>query len=75
MGFELRLQKIMTSTLGVRTFIITGKDFTEYNKDFRLRTDAVWEKTQLKDWFRLANKVTLFILRSSSSTKKIANIT
>lgn len=35
-----------------------GKDFSEYNKEFKLRTDAVWEKTQLKDWFRCANKVT-----------------
>jgi len=50
-----------------------GKDFSEYNKDFKLRTDAVWEKQQLKDWYRCVNKVALNICRSSSSTKKIRN--
>lgn len=34
-----------------------GKDFSEYDTDYELRTDAVWEKQQLKDWFRLTNKV------------------
>ena len=33
------------------------KDFTEYDQDYKLRTDAVWEKYMLKDWFRLTNKV------------------
>lgn len=26
-----------------------------------MRTDAVWEKYQLKDWFRLTEKVTLIL--------------
>ena len=34
-----------------------GKDFSEYDKDYKLRTDAVWEKYQLKDWLRLTGKV------------------
>lgn len=34
-----------------------GKDWSQYDKDYKLRTDAVWEKQQLKDWFRLTNKV------------------
>ena len=41
-----------------------GKDFSEYHKDFKLRTDAVWEKYQLKDWFRLTSKVFFFNKRS-----------
>jgi len=32
----------MISILGVTPFIILGKDFSEYNNDYRLRTDAVW---------------------------------
>lgn len=52
-----------------------GKDYSEYDKDYTLRTDAVWEKQQLKDWFRLTNKVFLFDeFRCSSSTSKIRNI-
>ena len=58
MELELECQKTMTSILGVKLLIImSGKDFSEYNKEFKLRTDAVWEKYQLKDWFRLTNKV------------------
>lgn len=58
MELELECQKTMTSILGVTLLIImSGKDFSEYNKEFKLRTDAVWEKYQLKDWFRLTNKV------------------
>jgi hypothetical protein len=45
------------NTWGKPPFISLGKDFSEYNKDFKLRTDAVWEKYQLKDWFRLTSKV------------------
>ncbi|KAM3133713.1 hypothetical protein pb186bvf_014122 [Paramecium bursaria] len=33
-----------------------GVDWKRYEKDFSLRTDAVWEKQQLKDWFRLYTK-------------------
>jgi len=47
----------MISALGVTFIINAGKDYTSYHKDFKLRTDAVWEKQQLKDWFRLTNKV------------------
>ncbi|CAD8060858.1 unnamed protein product [Paramecium sonneborni] len=32
-------------------------NWKEHEKDFVLRTDAVWEKDQLKDWFRLYTKV------------------
>jgi hypothetical protein len=49
---------------GVRVRMPEGYDFSnkgvnwkDYRKDFRLRTDAVWEKQQLKDWYRLFNKV------------------
>lgn len=34
-----------------------GKDWTEYDKEYKLRTDAVWEKWQLKNWYRLTNRV------------------
>jgi len=37
-----------------------GKNWAEYENDFLLRTDAVWEKQQLLDWFRLYHKVFYF---------------
>jgi hypothetical protein len=52
----------MISKLGVTLSITSGKDFSEYNKDFRLRTDAVWEKQQLKDWYRLTSRVLSIII-------------
>lgn len=42
-------------------------DWNSYKKDYRLRTDAVWEKQQLKDWFRLFNKVRRGIFSASTS--------
>lgn len=57
MESESECLKTTISTLGVTYRSIAGKDFSEYHNDFRLRTDAVWEKYQLKDWFRLASKV------------------
>ncbi|EAS07366.4 hypothetical protein TTHERM_00568030 (macronuclear) [Tetrahymena thermophila SB210] len=33
-------------------FLTRGKDWREYDKDFILRTDAVWEKFQLEHFFR-----------------------
>lgn len=37
-----------------------GIDWKSYEKDFTLRTDAVWEKQQLRDWFRLYTKCFYF---------------
>ena len=37
-------------------FSNTGIDWKGYGKDFMLRTDAVWEKQQLRDFFRLYMK-------------------
>jgi hypothetical protein len=69
MESESECPKIMISTPGVASFLTAGKDYSEYNKEFRLRTDAVWEKYQLKDWFRLASKVLILnYVRSSFST-------
>lgn len=49
---------------GVRTrmpenysFDTRRKNWKPYEKYSVLRTDAVWEKTQLKDWYRLYYKV------------------
>ena len=36
------------------------KNWAEYENDFLLRTDAVWEKEQLKDYFRLYSKCFYF---------------
>ena len=33
-----------------------GVDWTRYHKYFRLRTDAVWEKSKLRDVFRSYHK-------------------
>ncbi len=33
-------------------FSTKGKDWTQYYTDFLLRTDAVWEKQKLLDYFR-----------------------
>jgi hypothetical protein len=33
-----------------------GINWKDYSKDFLLRTDAVWEKYQLRDYFRLYMK-------------------
>ena len=69
MESESECPKIMISTPGVASLLTAGKDYSEYNKEFRLRTDAVWEKYQLKDWFRLASKVIVFnYFRCSFST-------
>ena len=46
---------IFLTRVNQRVFV--GVDWKSYKKDYRLRTDAVWEKQQLKDWFRLFNKV------------------
>ncbi len=42
-----------------KDYDFSNKHFQEqdYQKDFLLRTDAVWEKSKLKDWFRLYHKV------------------
>ena len=75
MEFECVCQKIMILIHGVSDMNDIGKDYSDYDKDYMLRTDAVWEKQQLKDWFRLTNKVYLFDeFRCSSSTLKIKNI-
>lgn len=34
-------------------FSTTGMDWSNFYKEFILRTDAVWEKSKLKDVFRL----------------------
>lgn len=38
------------------SFSTKGKDFTKYYDKFILRTDAVWEKSKLKDMYRLMYK-------------------
>ena len=40
---------------GVITLI--GKDWSEYKNDYILRTDAVWEKFKLKEWFLIDHKI------------------
>lgn len=57
MESEFACQRTTISIPGVRAYDNLGKNWSEYDKDYRLRTDAVWEKQQLKDWFRLTNKV------------------
>ena len=37
-----------------------GKNWAEYYKDFILRTDSVWEKEKLRDYFRLYMKCFYF---------------
>merc|ERR1712232_2412 len=37
-------------------FSTKGKKWSDYHKYFMLRTDAVWEKTKLKDFFRSFHK-------------------
>lgn len=54
---ESECQMTMISIPGVLDILELGKDYSEYSLDFILRTDAVWEKQQLKDWFRLTNRV------------------
>ena len=36
-------------------------NWAEYDNDYILRTDAVWEKTKLKDYFRNYMKVKIYI--------------
>ena len=36
---------------------LTTPDLTQYQKYFTLRTDAIWEKQKLKDYFRLFYKI------------------
>ena len=40
--------------------LILGKDWSEYHKYFILRTDAVWEKAKLKDFFLSFHKFFFF---------------
>jgi hypothetical protein len=42
MESEYECHKIMISIHGVFIIIIKGKNFSEYNNEFKLRTDAVW---------------------------------
>jgi hypothetical protein len=57
-GIRVRMpEEYDFNTIGTRYLIVLGKDWSEYSKDYLLRTDAVWEKHQLKNWFRLTNKV------------------
>jgi hypothetical protein len=37
-----------------------GKNWSEYSGDFLLRTDAIWEKEKMRDWFRLYQKCFYF---------------
>ena len=37
-----------------------GKDWSEFENDYLLRTDAVWEKSKLRDVFRLYYKCFYF---------------
>ena len=46
--------------------LLKGKDFTKFEKDFKLRTDAVWEKSKLQDYFRLYYKTFLFDRKKKS---------
>lgn len=57
MGSEFACPRTTTSVPQVNHAVIVGKNWAEYEKEYKLRTDAVWEKQQLKDWFRLTNKV------------------
>ena len=41
-------------------FSTRGKNWSEYHGDFLLRTDAIWEKEKLRDWFRLYQKCFYF---------------
>lgn len=41
-------------------FSTKNVDFKEYEKYFNLRTDAVWEKFQIRDFFRIYSKCFLF---------------
>lgn len=41
-------------------FSSVGMDWTKFHKYFRLRTDAVWEKTKLRDFFRSYHKFFIF---------------
>lgn len=41
-------------------FSTRGKDWSDYSKDFILRTDAVWEKQKLRDYWRLYTKCFYF---------------
>ena len=42
-----------------------GKDWSEFENDYLLRTDAVWEKSKLRDVFRLYYKCFYFDPRSA----------
>ena len=74
MVFRCACLKTMISTLGVLDRCMPGKDFTEYDRDYKLRTDAVWEKYQLKDWFRMTTRVTILRWRFSTLTSISSNI-
>lgn len=74
MESESECLKTMISILGVIYRNNLGKDFSEYNNEFRLRTDAVWEKYQLKDWFRLTSKVHLIFIKGFLLQQKINEI-
>ena len=53
-------------------FSVRNVNWRDYKKDFILRTDAVWEKSKLKDMFYASYKVTPSPnpLRTSSTIKK-----
>jgi len=42
--------------------IYIGKNWKEYEGDFLLRTDAVWEKQELEHFFRNYTKVSINIM-------------
>lgn len=43
-------------------FSVRNVDWRQYNKDFLLRTDAVWEKSKLLDIFYTTYKVSTSII-------------
>ena len=75
MASEYACHKVMTSAPMVLLLLTIGKDWSQYDNEYKLRTDAVWEKQQLKDWFRLTNKVIRYaIFRCSISINLNLNI-
>jgi len=47
---------VLQLVIGILNFEI-GKNWKEYEGDFLLRTDAVWEKQELEHFFRNYTKV------------------
>ena len=54
-------------------FSVRNVDWSQYKKDFILRTDAVWEKAKLFEVFYTTYK-TQFLYDSLSNQYMIANI-